>query len=158
VHAVPILVAACGGFLLAVLWMDLMFDVQVLRHRRRDTELPEAVLASIAAYYRRVTSDARPLTFLVAGVMAVLVLALALELANGEAARWLTALSLVLAGGPIGLALGRTLPNAIRLGARTDPRALQSDLARSICRDHLLCLAGVLGFLVIQIGGAAWRG
>ena len=26
----PVLLAACGGFLLAVLWMDLMFDVQVL--------------------------------------------------------------------------------------------------------------------------------
>ena len=38
--------AACGGFLLAVLWMDLMFDVQVLPHRHLP-ELPEAVLASI---------------------------------------------------------------------------------------------------------------
>src|SRR5262249_22775929 len=42
-----------GGFLLAVLWMDLMFDVQVLRHRRDRGDLPEDVLASIAGYYRR---------------------------------------------------------------------------------------------------------
>jgi len=39
--------AACGGFLIAVLWMDLIFDSQVLRHRAAD-ELPGAVLASIA--------------------------------------------------------------------------------------------------------------
>ena len=47
--------AACGGFLLAVLWFDLMFDVQVLRHGSAAV-LPEPVLASIAGYYRRVTT------------------------------------------------------------------------------------------------------
>ena len=51
-------VAAGAGFLLAVLWFDLMFDVQALRHRERD--LPEAVLASIAGYYARVTGSSPP--------------------------------------------------------------------------------------------------
>src|SRR5262249_18886028 len=51
----PTLLAACGGFLLAVLWMDLMFDLQMLG------AAPEAAVASIAAYYRRVTTDARPM-------------------------------------------------------------------------------------------------
>jgi hypothetical protein len=37
-------VAAGAGFLLAVLWFDLMFDVQALRHPEGD--LPEPVLAS----------------------------------------------------------------------------------------------------------------
>jgi hypothetical protein len=37
-------VTAGAGFLLAVLWFDLMFDVQALPHRRR--ELPEHTLAS----------------------------------------------------------------------------------------------------------------
>ncbi len=58
------LAAACAGFLLAVLWMDLMFDVQVLRHR--DAALPEPVLASIAAYYRRATTTSRPMGHLIA--------------------------------------------------------------------------------------------
>src|ERR1043166_2149382 len=52
-HIESLILAACGGFLLAVLWMDLMFDVQVLPHRT--PELPEPVVSSIAAYYRRVT-------------------------------------------------------------------------------------------------------
>ena len=64
--ALPI---ACGGFLLAVLWFDLMFDVQVRRHPEGD--LPEPVLASIAAYYRRVTTDARPMSWAVAVVMVI---------------------------------------------------------------------------------------
>jgi hypothetical protein len=46
---VTALVTAGSGFLLAVLWFDLMFDVQVLRRRERGGEVPEEVLASIAS-------------------------------------------------------------------------------------------------------------
>ena len=60
------LLAACGGFLLAILWMDLIFDVQVLGHRRADGPLPEPVLASIAAYYKRATTDSAPMSRLIA--------------------------------------------------------------------------------------------
>ena len=49
-------VAAGAAFLLAVLWFDLMFDVQVRSHP--SNPLPANVLASISAYYRRVTTDA----------------------------------------------------------------------------------------------------
>jgi hypothetical protein len=43
-------VTAGAGFLPAVRWFDLMFDVQALPHRGR--ELPEPTPASIAGYYR----------------------------------------------------------------------------------------------------------
>ena len=46
-------VTAGAAFLLAVLWFDLMFVVQALRHRVGD--LPEEVLSSTAGYYRQVT-------------------------------------------------------------------------------------------------------
>ena len=42
-------VAAGAGFLLAVLWFDLMFDVQTRKHA--GNPLPPDVLASISAYY-----------------------------------------------------------------------------------------------------------
>lgn len=146
--------AASGGFLLAVLWMDLMFDVQVLRHRRRGDELPEIVLASIAAYYRRVTTTARPMGHAVGAVMLALLIALVVQVAAGREPHWVGLASLPLAGGPILLAFARVLPNAIRLGARSDPLARQSALARSICRDHLLCFGGLLAFVVLQLWGA----
>ena len=53
-----------AGFLLAVLWFDLMHDVQVRGHDAA-LELPEPVLASIAGYYARVTTAARPMNQLV---------------------------------------------------------------------------------------------
>ena len=58
------ILTAGGGFLLAVLWFDLIFDSQVFG-APRDEPLSEPVLASIAGYYRRVTSDADPMGRLV---------------------------------------------------------------------------------------------
>jgi hypothetical protein len=37
------------------------------------------------------------------------------------------------------------------LGARRDSVATQSRLARSVCRDHLLCIAPIATLLVIQL-------
>jgi hypothetical protein len=153
-RATHALLTACGGFLLAVLWMDLMFDVQVLRHRQRGGELPEAVLASIAAYYRRVTTTASPMGHLVGVVMAITIVTLVLQIALGPGPRWLAQVSLLLCGGPILLAALRVVPNAVRLGARSDSALTQSELARSICRDHLLCLAGILAFMAVQLSSA----
>jgi hypothetical protein len=144
------LLAACGGFLIAVLWMDLIFDVQVLPHRRA-RELPEAVLASIATYYRRVTTTASPMGHLVGTVMAIALITLVVQLVTGRVSRWISMASLLLCGGPVLLAALRVVPNAVRLGARSDSALEQSALARSICRDHLLCLAGVAGFVLLQI-------
>jgi hypothetical protein len=146
------LLAACGGFLIAVLWMDLMFDVQVLRHRRAGPELPERVLASIAGYYRRVTTDAWPMNYLIAAVMVGGIAALIAEIAT--APWWRGVTSLLLLGGPVALAAARVVPNAVRLGTRADSAAVQSALARAICREHLLCLAAVVAFFVVHVVSA----
>ena len=146
-------VAAGAGFLLAVVWFDLMFDVQVLRHRGR-AELPEDVLASIAAYYGRVTTAARPMNRLVGIVMLATLAAIVVQLAEGDAPRWAAAASLALAGLAVLVAATRTFRRAVRLGARADSPAIQSRLARSICTDHLLCLAALAALLTLQLGFA----
>jgi hypothetical protein len=151
-RTVSSLLAACGGFLLAVLWMDLIFDVQVLRHRDRAAELPDAVLASIATYYRRVTTTARPMGHLV-GAAAALPPGRAVAFASGS--RGFALAGLLLCGIPILLALLRVVPNAVRLATRSDTARVQTALARSICTDHLVCLAAILGFIVVQLCAAA---
>jgi hypothetical protein len=149
------LLTACGGFLLAVLWMDLMFDAQVLTGRPADGELPESVLDSIAGYYRRAVTESRPLSHLIAVVMATLLGALALRVVRGHDPAWLLALSIVLSVGPILLVAVRTVPNAARLGNRSGSPSAQTALARSIWRDHLACLAAVSTFLVLWLAHAA---
>src|SRR5215470_10235663 len=142
----PVLVA-CGAFLSAVLWMDLMFDVQVLRYRAAD-EVPDAVLASISAYYRRVTTDAWPMGRAIGVVMAIAAGSLLVQLVRAPS--WVAVASLVLAGGPL-LIVPRVLRNAVRLGARADSPAQQTVLARAVCRDHLICLGGMAAFVALQI-------
>lgn len=141
---------ACAGFLVAVLWMDLMFDSQV---RGSGNEvLDESVLASIAGYYHRATTTSRPRGALIAAVMAALLGLLGVHAVIGDAPGWLLVVSAALAGGPILLALGRTVPNAVRLGSRRDDPAEQSRLARAVYRDHLICLAGMTAFLLLWVG------
>lgn len=126
-----------------------MFDGQVLRYRGE--ELPESVLSSIAGYYRRATTTSRPMGYLIALVMAILVGTLGFAWIDGLTAVWPLATASILAVGPVLLAMLRTVPNAVRLGARTGDVAAQSRLARSICRDHVACLASMLGFLAVWL-------
>ncbi|MEE6138240.1 hypothetical protein SKC41_18155 [Mycobacterium sp. 050128] len=148
------LLTACSGFLFAVLWMDLMFDVQVLLHRSAGEELPEPVLASIAGYYHRATTTSRPMSRLIAVVMLILLGAFGFQATLGRDPAWVLVLSAGLAGIPIMLAMTQTVPDAIRLGQRTDSAAEQSRLARSVCRDHLVCVGCMLAFLLLWVARA----
>jgi hypothetical protein len=145
---VSLTAAAGAGFLIAVLWMDLIFDTQVLPHRGADV-LPEAVLASISGYYHRATTTSRPMSYLIAAAMAILLGALCFRWFDRPG--WLMFAATLLAGIPILLASIRTVPYAKRLGNRVGTRVEQSRLARSICRDHLLCLVCMSAFLALWL-------
>ena len=140
--------AATGGFLLAVLWMDLMFDIEA---RGGKAVLEEPVLQSITGYYRRATTTSQPMGAVIAGVMLLLLAALAAEAVRGNSPGWLIGASALLAGGPIALALLRTVPNAVRLGRRTGSPAEQTRLARAVLRDHVLCAIGMALFVALWV-------
>jgi hypothetical protein len=144
------LLAACGGFLLAVLWFDLMFDVQVRGHPPAPAPLPAATLASIATYYARVTTDAHPMQRLIALVMATAVLGSAWGVWRSprRPLAWL-ALACVLV--PVALAAVRVLPNAVQLGTGLGSPEERSVLARAIFRDHVACLIAIAAFTALQI-------
>lgn len=149
------LLIACSGFLLAVLWMDLIFDTQAAGRRPGGGQLPEPVLSSIAAYYRRATTTSQPMGRLIAAVMLVLLGALGFESVRGDSPAWLLIASGLLAGGPILLALIRTVPHAVRLGRRSDDAVEQTRLACAILGDHVLCALGMLAFLVLWLVDSA---
>jgi hypothetical protein len=145
-------IAAGAGFLLAVLWFDLMFDIQAWRVA--DPELPEAVLSSIAGYYRRVTTAARPMNRLVALAMAETLGTIVAQIVRCESPRWVGWLSLALTVAPVGLAAAHTVPAAVRLGSRRDCAEQQSRLARSILRDHTFCASAIVALLAVQLSSA----
>ncbi len=150
------LLVGCGGYLLAVLWMDLMFDVQVWGHG--PGPLPEGVVASIAAYYARVTLGAMPMGYVIGGVMGVTLLGVLHQLLRGTFSLRLRVVTALCAGIPISLALLRVFPNAVELGSRTGDLAHQSQLARVIFREHVACILLVSLFLGIQLGRDVRRG
>src|SRR5260370_25933622 len=105
--------AAGAAFLIAVLWFDLMFDVQTRKHV--GDALPAEVLASISAYYRRVTIEAWPMNRLIAVVMILTLLAIVTEIVRNVDHWWIGCVALVPPASAIGLARVRSIPNALRL-------------------------------------------
>jgi hypothetical protein len=144
--------AAGAAFLLAVLWFDLMFDVQVRRHV--GDPLPQEVLASISAYYRRVTTDAYPMNRLVAMVMLATLVAIVAEIVEDKSPWWIGWGSLLIAGSGFVPTLTRTVPNARRLGRAKDTPEEQSRLARAIYSAHLLSFARMFAVLVLQLAAS----
>jgi hypothetical protein len=142
-------VAAGAGFLLAVLWFDLMFDVQTRKHS--GNPLPPEVLASISAYYRRVTTDAYPMNRLVALVMVLTLVAIGAQIVEAVSPWWTGWGSLALAGSGFVPTIRRTVPNARRLGSAQDSPEAQSALARAVCRDHLISFARMSMVLGLQL-------
>jgi hypothetical protein len=143
------LAASGAGFLIAVLWFDLMFDVQVRGHST--TELPLDTRASITRYYARVTTAARPMNRLVAVAMLLTIGALTALLFGDELPAWRVAIALALTLTAVGLAAARTVPRAVRLGQGTDDAVEQSRLARSIFADHLVCISAISAVLLLVL-------
>jgi len=142
-------VAAGSAFLMAVLWFDLMFDVQVRGHA--GSALPPQVLTSIATYYRRVTTDARPMGQLVSLVMLATLASITAQLLIHEGPAWRGWASLACALCAIGLALGRTVRNAVALGSGAGEPDHRTRLARRVYRDHLICLAAMGTVTLLQL-------
>ncbi len=143
-------VLASAAFLVAVLWFDLMFDVQVLGHRRAPV-LPSEVLASLRAYYRRVLIDSSPMGRGVGVVMVVFVTTLVAQTIAHDVALWVSIVSWIGFGFGPGLAAVRVVRSARRLALGTDDPAGQSALARRICTDHLMCLTAMGATVAAQL-------
>jgi hypothetical protein len=138
-----------AGFLLAVLWFDLMFDVQARGHPALDVSA--GVRASIAAYYARVTTASRPMNRLIALAMVTTIGALIGELVRNDLAVWRALLALVLTVVAVTIAALRTVRNAVRLGRQTDGAEQQSRLVHMILRDHVVCFGAISAVVLLQL-------
>jgi ABC-type Fe3+-siderophore transport system permease subunit len=143
------IIATGGGFLLAVLWFDLMFDVQAWPYWEQEI-LPEEVLASIAGYYQRVTTDAWPMNLFVGAVMVFVLLTAFLRARDKRVAPWNRFTTLILAGAATSAGLEIAFPIAEQLGARTDDLAMQTELANTIFVTHVGCFIVIAVVLVLQ--------
>jgi len=143
------LITMGGGFLLAVLWFDLMFDVQVWPYWGPET-LPEEVLTSIATYYTRVTTDAAPMNMFVGAIMALVFISALIRARDKQINFWTRVGTLALVGPAIAAGMEIAFPFAVQLGARTDDLITQTELANAIFVTHVACFVAIALMLVLQ--------
>jgi hypothetical protein len=122
-----------------------LFDTQILR-------LPaEAAVPAIVSYYGNATIGAYPLNRLIALVMIATAGGALYQLLRGRIPRSLAGAAAAFSSIAVGLALTRIVPNAMRLGSGGGSLTEHAALARSICYDHLLCLALMVGFIAVEV-------
>ena len=147
----PGFVAAGAAFLFAVLWFDLMFDVQVRRYP--SGTLPPEILSATSSYYRRVTVEGAPMMYLPVAVMVLVLAAIVLELVKETMTPWVGWLSLVLAVWAVVSVAFIAVPRAQRIGRAQESPEVLSGLARAVFRLHALAAACWVVVIVLQLCG-----
>ncbi len=136
----------CIGFMLAVLYIDLMFDVMAVPHRRTGKTLPKEVLDPITRYYGRITQNPYVLMF----VMLTTTICLVMEIVYDLAPRWAAYSSLVLMGLAVVAGTAKVIPTAQRLASGKDPEDRQTGLIHSMFPSHVFLLICILLLTAIQ--------
>lgn len=145
-----ITVFVCIGFTLAVLYIDLMFDVLSVPYRRSGTTLPPEVLDPITHYYRRVTQNPYVLMFVLLLTTTVIVLQIVYALTP----RWtayasLAAILVATVAGTV-----KVIPAAKRLASGQDSADVQTRLVHGMFTAHVLLLGCIIVLALLQIGAA----
>ena len=136
----------CIGFMLAVLYIDLMFDVSAVPYRRTGAAIPGEVVESIASYYRRITQNPYVLIF----VMLTATICVVTEIVYDLVPRWAGYSSLgfmlvaMLAGA------GKVIPAAQRLAAGKDAEDTRTRLVHSMLPGHIVLLISILLLALVQ--------
>jgi hypothetical protein len=141
------------GFLLAVLWIDIIFDSMVLPHRDTKEPLPQEVLETMTRFFHRLTDKPRLIFVIMSTMLAIIIL----QIVQSSVPAWAGWSSLILFLTPTGFAAIRVIPTAQRLGSRKDTIEKQSELARSLIGMHTFCLILMVLLAGIQLY-AAWIG
>jgi hypothetical protein len=136
----------CIGFMIAVLYMDLVFDISALPHRRDKGPLPAHVLDPIAMYYRYITRNPYLLMF----VMLTTLTCIIAEIVYRVVPPWAGYSSLVLiAFAMVGGTL-KVIPTAQRLATGKDSVEQQTRMVHSIFPFHIMLLISILLLAAVQ--------
>jgi len=136
----------CIGFMLAVLYIDLMFDVTAVPYRHTKTTLPKEVLGPITHYYGRITQNPYVLMF----VMLTTAICLVMQIVNDLVPRWAGYSSLFVMGLAMVAGTVKVIPTAERLASGKDPEDRQTRLVHSMFPWHVLLLLCILVLAAIQ--------
>jgi len=137
----------CIGFMIAVLYLDLVFDVSAVPYRQAKGPLPDHILEPIATYYRYVTRNPYLLMF----VMAIATISIIAELIYGLAPAWKGYASLVLMGLAMIVGVVRVIPTAERLGTGKGEAEQRTRMVHSMFPAHVFLLITILLLAAVQL-------
>jgi hypothetical protein len=137
----------CLGFMIAVLYIDLQFDLLAQPHRRAGGRLPTDVLESIATYYRCITKNPYLLMF----VMLTTTICIVAEVVYALVPRWAGYSSLFLMGLAMSAGTFKVIPTAQRLAAGKDVLDEQTRMVHSIFPFHIVLLISILLLTIVQL-------
>jgi hypothetical protein len=140
----------CLGFMMAVLYIDLMFDIMAAPYRKTNAALPKAVLDPITHYYGRITQNPYVLMF----VMLTALLCIGSEILYNLVPRWAAYASLGLMLLSMMTGVAKVIPTAQRLGAGTDTEDERTRMVHSMMPFHLILMVNILLLTAIQFSVA----
>lgn len=140
----------CLGFMMAVLYIDLMFDISAAPYRKTNAALPRTVLDPITHYYGRITQNPYVLMF----VMLTATLCIGAEILYSLVPRWASYSSLFLMGLSMMTGTLKVIPTAQRLGAGTDSEDVRTRMIHSMLPFHLILMVNILLLTAIQFSVA----
>ena len=141
-----------GGFLLAVLWFDLKFDLLALDALIDGTVVPAEAISTIQTYYGRALFAEGNGFPLIACMMLLALVGVVTQLVREQGISiWPRIMAVALSMPPILLAGARIIPNANSLTSTVGDPELQTVLAKSVLVDHIYCFASIACFLLLQL-------
>ena len=140
----------CLGFMMAVLYIDLMFDISAAPYRKTNAVLPKTVLDSNTHYYGRITQNPYVLMF----VMLTALLCIGSEILYSLVPRWAAYSSLFLMLLSMMTGVAKVIPTAQRFGAGTDSDDTRTRMIHSMLPFHLILMVNILLLTAIQFSVA----
>ena len=137
----------CVGFMLAVLYIDLHFDISALAFRKNKASVPKEVLDSISSYYKRVTSNPWLLVFVMTTTVICVVWEIVYELVPPRVGYG----SLILFAILMVIGMVKVIPAAQRLGSGKAGDEERIKLVHSLFPYHMIFLVIIATLTLLHL-------
>jgi hypothetical protein len=137
----------CIGFMLAVLYIDLVFDMSALPYRKNKSALPREVLDSITNYYGKITRNPWLLIF----VMTTSAVCIVWEIVYRLVPPPIGFSSIGLFGALMLISMLKVIPAAQRLASGKESVEERVRLVHSLFPYHILLLVAVICLTLLQL-------
>ncbi len=137
----------CLGFMFAVLYIDMVFDVSARGHRHTGKPLPPDVLEPIVTYYRYITKN----PFLLIGILTTALASIIAEIRYALVPAWAGYASLALILLTMLTGVLKIIPQAQRLAAGKDSIEQQTTLVHGLLPFHTVMMVNVFLLIAVQL-------